>query len=95
MPAGPRRRKASSMAKATIDRPRGLKHEEPQLRDQLARLHAENERLHVENRDLRLALDSHVSRARSTALFGPLEMTAGTCVGPRGPRVTDRATSRS
>jgi cell division protein FtsB len=53
------------------------------LREELARLRKENERLRRENRDLRMTLDVHISRARSPALFGPVEMTAGTSVGPR------------
>jgi hypothetical protein len=36
----------------------------------------------AENRDLRATLDAYIARARSTAAFGPLEMTAGTRVGP-------------
>lgn len=53
------------------------------LRAETERLRAENERLRDENRHLRAALDAHVARARSTSLFGPLELTAGTSVGPR------------
>jgi hypothetical protein len=47
------------------------------------RLRVETARLRRENRELRATLDAHVTRARSTALFGPVEMTAGTCIGPR------------
>lgn len=56
------------------------------LRDELMRLQAENARLRSENRDLRLALDAHVARIASSPAYGPLEMTAGTCVGPRRRR---------
>lgn len=60
-----------------------LRAEGARLRAEAARLRAENERLRGENRDLRLMLDTHVARAGSAPLFGPLELTAGTCVGPR------------
>jgi hypothetical protein len=56
------------------------------LRAQLKRLRAENARLRAENRALRGVLDAHVTRAASAALFGPVEMSAGTCVGPRRRR---------
>jgi hypothetical protein len=52
------------------------------LRDHLKRLQAENVRLGAENRYLRGALDAHIRRACSTSIFGPLELTPGTCVGP-------------
>ena len=74
------------MLEATAQRPRDLHAEIAHLRDQLERLRAENERLRGENRHLRTAVDAHVARAASTHLFGPLELTAGTCVGPRRPR---------
>lgn len=54
-----------------------------ELRERLNALEAENARLQARNRDLRRTLDAHIARARSTALFGSVEMTAGTCVGPR------------
>lgn len=57
--------------------------ENAHLRDQLRRLRLENQRLRRENRELRATLDTHISRARSARLFGPVEMTAGTSVGPR------------
>jgi predicted nuclease with TOPRIM domain len=63
-----------------------LRDENADLRAQLKRLRAENARLRAENRELRGALDAHVTRAASTALFGPVELSAGTCVGPRRPR---------
>jgi regulator of replication initiation timing len=55
-------------------------------RAQLKQLRAENARLRAENRELRGALDAHVTRAAATAVFGPVEMSAGTCVGPRRRR---------
>jgi cell division protein FtsB len=74
----------------TTDKSHDLKAENARLRDRIDSLRAENERLRSENervraqnRELRTALDAHVARARSTALFGPLELSAGTCVGPR------------
>jgi len=57
-----------------------------QLHEQLERLRAENARLWRQNQHLRTALDAHIARARSAALYGPLELTAGTCVGPRRRR---------
>jgi hypothetical protein len=56
------------------------------MRDGLIRLRAENARLRRENQDLRLALKAHIARNASTARNGSLEMTAGTCVGPRRRR---------
>ena len=53
------------------------------LRIEYEQLRIECERLRAENRHLRATLDGHVARAASTRLFGPLEMTAGTAVGPR------------
>jgi hypothetical protein len=58
----------------------------PEARDELVRLRAENARLRSENRDLRVALDAHAARIASSPMYGPLEMTAGTCVGPRRRR---------
>lgn len=76
--------------KATIDRPRelsgGLQAQLRSLQAENDRLRASNQRLSTENHALRAALDAHVRRARSAALFGPLELTAGTCVGPRRRR---------
>jgi hypothetical protein len=60
-----------------------------ELIDQLQSLRSENDRLRGENRQLRVALDAHVARARSTYVWGPVEMTAGTCVGPRRRRRSD------
>lgn len=57
--------------------------ENSRLREELKRLRAENERLRAENQALRSTLDAHIARGRSTSLFGPLEMSAGTSVGPR------------
>lgn len=71
----------------TADRPRNGTLETAKLRARLQRLQAENRRLRAENRRLRASLDAHVNRSRSTRLFGPLELTAGTCAGP-GRRLT-------
>jgi regulator of replication initiation timing len=71
-----------------------------EMRDELRRLHAdnaelvsesarllrENVRLRTEIRRLRVALEVHITRTRQARLFGPVEMTAGTSVGPRGRR---------
>ena len=71
----------------TTNTSRKTRLENAQLRARLERLEAENERLRAQNRQLRGSLDAHVNRARSTSLFGPLELTAGTCMGPgRHPR---------
>jgi regulator of replication initiation timing len=67
----------------TVENKPGFQEE---LRDQVARLLTENARLRRENRDLQATLDAYVARARSTALFGPVEMTAGTCAGARRRR---------
>jgi regulator of replication initiation timing len=74
------------MAQAMIEQQPDPRVENAQLRDRLEWLRAENERLRAENRELRATLDAHVTRARSTALFGPVEMSTGTCVGPRRRR---------
>jgi len=72
---------------------RVLRDENARMRGENIRMRAENDRLREENQairrrnaELRSALDAHISRARSTTLFGPLELTAGTCVGPRRTR---------
>jgi hypothetical protein len=61
----------------------GVQGELARLRIEYERLRIEYERVCAENRHLRVTLDGHVARATSTALFGPMEMTAGTAVGPR------------
>jgi hypothetical protein len=66
--------------------PHGSEAENALLRDRLERLRADNDRLRTENRNLRATLDAHIRRAASAALYGPLELTAGTCVGPRQRR---------
>jgi len=71
------------MVQATTDEGRDALLKEATLQEQLDRLRAENERLRRENRDLRTALAAYVDRASSAALFGPLELSAGTSVGPR------------
>ncbi|MGN6170253.1 MAG: hypothetical protein ACTHQQ_19090 [Solirubrobacteraceae bacterium] len=60
------------------------------LREEVARLNRQNiqlrneiARLRGEKHDLHRTLDAYVSRASSPSVFGPLELTAGTCVGPR------------
>lgn len=63
--------------------PNGYGPGKEQLQAVVERLRVETARLRRENRELRATLDAHVTRARSTALFGPVEMTAGTCIGPR------------
>jgi cell division protein FtsB len=50
---------------------------------EVERLRAEVARLRRENHQLRATLDAYIARAASTSMSGPLEMTAGTCVGPR------------
>ena len=70
------------MQTAIANQPPDLESANAELRCELTRLRAENARLRRENRDLRAALDAHVARASSTALYGALELTAGTCVGP-------------
>lgn len=57
-----------------------------ELRFENADLRRENEHLVGKRRELQAAVDAHVARAQRTALFGPLELTAGTCVGPRRGR---------
>ncbi|HEX5192015.1 MAG TPA: hypothetical protein VFW09_04370 [Solirubrobacteraceae bacterium] len=70
-----------------------------ELYRQVERLRAENGRLRSRNRDLRVAVDAYVRRVNRAGLFGPLEMTAGTCVGPRhrrgGRRMRLRAAGRA
>ncbi len=60
-----------------------LRGEVERVRKELARLRRENDHLRGENEHLRHALDAHLARSASAGLYGPLEMTAGTCVGPR------------
>ena len=74
------------MLEAPTQTPHAVQAETAQRREQLERLRADNDRLRAENRHLRAALDAHVRRVTSTSLFGPLEMTAGTSVGPRRRR---------
>jgi regulator of replication initiation timing len=54
-----------------------------QVRDELEQLRAENAKLRHDNRALRRTLDAHLKRRAASSLYGPVEMTAGTCVGPR------------
>jgi hypothetical protein len=86
---------AALMLEATAQRPREIHNENPQLRDQLEHVRAENERLRSENEHLRAALDAHVARAASACLFGPLELSAGTCPGPRRQRGASRGGARA
>lgn len=60
-----------------------LRAENARLRRQLDLLRAANDELIREKRHLRAAHDAYVSRAQAGSLFGPLEMTAGTLVGPQ------------
>jgi hypothetical protein len=76
------------MRPPSIEKPR--QSEIMELRDQLARVSAENARLRGENHDLRAALDAHIGRACSVPLYGSLELTAGTSVGPRRRREIPR-----
>ena len=71
------------MLSATIENPDTSVDTDAQLRRQVKQLRSENERLRAENRRLHATLAAYVNRARSTAVYGPVEMTAGTCVGPR------------
>jgi regulator of replication initiation timing len=74
------------MLQAPTQTVRATHSEHAGLLEQLEGLRAENARLRAENRDLRVALDAHIARAASAAVFGPVEMSAGTCVGPRRRR---------
>lgn len=74
------------MSLTLAEKPYDGQPESADLHDQLERLRDENARLRDENRHLRAALDAHIARASSTALYGPLELSAGTCVGPRRSR---------
>jgi hypothetical protein len=58
------------------------------LTSQVERLRAENDGLRSENQNLHVMLEWHVARAASPLVHGPLEMTAGTCIGPRRRRTT-------
>ncbi|HZO79209.1 MAG TPA: hypothetical protein VFB39_14305 [Solirubrobacteraceae bacterium] len=60
-----------------------LRRQVERLRSENERLRSENKRLRAENRQLHATLATYVNRARSTAVYGPVEMTAGTNVGPR------------
>jgi hypothetical protein len=101
------RREPNLMLQApTPTTPDGVRAEHGRLRDQLDRLRAENDRLRAENdrlradndrllaenRNVRATLEAHIRRGGSAALYGPLELTARTCVGPpRRRRETSRA----
>lgn len=62
---------------------RQLRVENARLQSENARLGTENGRLRTENRSLRTTRDAYAHRAGCSGLFGPLELTAGTCIGPR------------
>ena len=79
------------MLQTRIDEQRQARAENIRLREELEPLRAANARLREENHELRTALDTHVARAGSCALFGPLELTAGTSVGPRRGRPSSAA----
>jgi len=74
------------MPEAMVEGWRDIHTENARLRDRLEQLLGENKRLRSENQQLRAALDAHIARDASATVFGPLEMTAGTCVGPRRRR---------
>lgn len=59
-----------------------LRAETARLRHQVDLLRVTNDELGREKRRLRASLDTYVSRAQVSRLFGPLELTAGTHVGP-------------
>lgn len=70
-----------------------LRTENDRLRTENARLRADNDELRsrfaaqrTETAELRATLDAHVRRCRSAFVYGPLELTAGTSVGPRRRR---------
>jgi hypothetical protein len=71
------------MLQAPTDRQPEADIEADRLHEQLYQLVAENAQLREENEAMRAALDAHIARASSTGLYGPLELSAGTCVGPR------------
>lgn len=60
-----------------------LRAELARLRHQVDLLRISNDELGREKRRLRASLDTYVARAQVGRLFGPLELTAGTHVGPR------------
>jgi FtsZ-binding cell division protein ZapB len=65
-----------------------VKKENARLRAETDRLRVHNADLRRQNRQLHTELDAHVARAQQTGLFGPLELSAGTCVGPRRQRAS-------
>ena len=71
------------MFNATIKNPHASAANNAELQHRVERLRAENELLRAENTRLRATLEAYITRARSTAMYGPVEMSAGTCVGPR------------
>jgi hypothetical protein len=79
-------REAEHMASATHNGNSVSARRVREMRDEIIRLRAENDRLRRHNQDLRLAMDAHLARTGSTATHGPIELTAGTCVGPRRRR---------
>lgn len=56
------------------------------LRHRIEHLEADIASLRDENAHLRQALDAHIARIGSTRVFGLVELTAGTSVGPRRRR---------
>ena len=81
--AGAGSNEATFMVQAThTEKPDDARVEIAHLQDLVERVRAESERLRSENQHLRSTLDAHVARAGSTRAYGPLELTAGTSVGP-------------
>lgn len=73
-------RKPMPMAQAALEK--RAHSEGAQLLIQLERMRTENRRLHGVIHDLSIALDIYIARAASTPVYGPVELTAGTCIGP-------------
>lgn len=56
-----------------------LREQNHQLRNEVARLRGEKHRV-------QRTLDTYIARVSCPSMFGPLELSAGTCVGPRRHR---------
>ena len=77
--------RADKRRNGTVDRAelKRLREQVARLREQNHQLRNEVARLRGEKHRVQRTLDTYISRASCPSAFGPLELSAGTCVGPR------------